>query len=94
MDEVFASLGEKQESSPEATAVYQRKVVAEIRTRSDREETLPQLSEGYRRQGSYDGVLTQNVDDYEVLMKAKWGSASGRRGQGSNSGWSLVDMPS
>ena len=86
------------EASAEATSVYQRKVVAEIRTSSERDEVLPQLSSN-GRQGSayYEGVFesasgTENSqeDDYEVLMKARWGGAPKRRGQGSGTVWSNI----
>jgi len=75
--------------------VYERKVVAEIRTRSDRQEAFPALE---RDQSVRSGSLMRQAlrgdifmgDDFgadrEVLMRAKWGSAGGAPG----SGWSRL----
>ena len=60
------------EASAEATSVYQRKVVAEIRTSSERDEVLPQLSSN-GRQGSacscvYARVITSTSSTAAVRM--------------------------
>jgi len=85
------------EASPEAQDIYQRTVVAEIRTRSDREEAFPpqMLSQqDSRRQGAPPPQFAQGAagdifvgDNVDVLMKAKWGSAR----QGSGSGWPVPE---
>jgi len=81
------------DTSAEAADVYQRQVVAEIRTRSDREEAFPQLSRN-GRQGTNDAAtgsprdIIVREDDLDVVMKAKWGSPL-RRGQGS--GWTVAE---
>jgi len=72
------------DASAEATQVYQRQVVAEIRTRSDREEAFPQLS-GDSRQSTNGpprpGDIFVQDDELDVVMKAKWGTPR-RRTQG------------
>lgn len=86
------------EGSKEAAEVYERKVVAEIRTRSERQEAFPQLERldaaESARQGSVvmpRGDIFMGEDfgaDREVLMKAKWGAPRARGGQGS--GWRVA----
>lgn len=86
------------EGSEEAAEVYERKVVAEIRTRSERQEAFPQLdridASESARQGSAamprgDIFLGDDFGaDREVLMKAKWGAPRARGGQGS--GWQVA----
>jgi len=67
-----------QEGSEEAAEVYERKVVAEIRTRSERQEAFPQLDRIDASESARQGSAAMPRGDIFLVrhLNARWRSRS------------------